>query len=555
MTKTRRPSLSGIVLATILVLLSAPAARSQRPTPASPSAAARAAERIEASDLKAELSFLASEDLAGRNAGSLEDHIATDYIASEFMRLGLKPAGDGGTYFQNLTVFTGDTDRDKTELKAKVGGAEHSYKLGGEVRWLRQSLRPNTACGAVVFAGYGIAAPEYGYDDFAGIDVKGKVVLVFSREPQADDPDSKFMGAWDTYHAFNWDKVEQLRKHGAVGILMIQDRRPRAFKPTPASSLRPSGGPNYALAGQMYDIAAFSVSRQVADQLLAPSGRTSDALQADIDKSLRPASFAVPDSSACLTKAFDRVEGHKGRNVVALLEGSDPRLKDEVVLVTAHHDHMGAEKGHIYFGADDDASGVAGLLEIAKAFVKGGVRPRRSVLFVVYDAEERIFLGSYYYITHPVVPLDHTVATLNMDMIGRDENDANWPVPPDGNVNMVNVLGTRYNPGLRDVFARANQTLGLKLDYKMDTVDPDVLWSRSDHFWFATLHIPQAEFQTGLHPDYHTENDTWQRINYPKLTKIVRLAFLATADLANSDTKIQFIPAGAPPAAANTQAP
>jgi hypothetical protein len=147
-----------------------------------------------------------------------------------------------------------------------------------------------------------------------------------------------------------------------------------------------------------------------------------------------------------------------------------------------------------------------------------------------------------------VVPLDRTVATLNMDMIGRDENDANWPVPPDGNVNMVNILGTRYNPGLREAIERANRNVGLKLDYKMDAVDPDVLWSRSDHIWFATLHIPQMEFQTGLHPDYHTGNDTWQRINYPKLTKIVKLAFLATADVANAGKRIEFIPAGAPPA-------
>jgi Zn-dependent M28 family amino/carboxypeptidase len=169
------------------------------------------------------------------------------------------------------------------------------------------------------------------------------------------------------------------------------------------------------------------------------------------------------------------------------------------------------------------------------------------VLLVAYDAEERIFLGSYYYVTHPARPLARTVATLNLDMIGRDENDANWPVPPDGNVNMLNVLGTRYNPGLREVIDRENRRVGLKLDYKMDVVDPDVLWSRSDHFWFATLHIPQAEFQTGLHPDYHTENDTWQRINYPKLTRIVRLAFLATADMANSDTRIEFIAAGVAP--------
>jgi len=505
----------------------------------------RAAQLIREQDLRAELSFLASENLAGRNAGSAEDHIATDYIASEFMRLGLKPAGDNGSYFQDFTIVTADTDRDHTTLTAKIGGAEKTFAYNRDFRWLRQSLRPDSRCGDVVFAGYGIGAPEYGYDDFAGIDVKGKVVLFFAREPQADDPNSKFMGAWDTYHAFHWDKVEVMRQRGAAGLLMIPERTPRAFKPTPASSPRPSGGPNYALKGEMYDLPVFSITREVADQFLAPSGKNSDALQAQIDKTLRPASFAVNGSSACLAKTFTNVAEHKGRNVIAMLEGSDPKLKSEAILVTAHHDHMGASNGHIYYGADDDASGVAGLIEIANAFTQGGVRPRRSVLFIAYDAEERIFLGSYHYVTHPVVPLEKTVATLNLDMIGRDENDANWPVPPDKNVNMVNVLGTRYNPGLRQIIDEQNRHVGLTLDYKMDVVDPDVLWSRSDHVWFVRLHIPQMEFQTGLHPDYHTENDTWQRINYPKLVKIVRLAFLATATAANANKRIEFVAAGA----------
>ncbi len=188
--------------------------------------------------------------------------------------------------------------------------------------------------------------------------------------------------------------------------------------------------------------------------------------------------------------------------------------------MTAHHDHMGEINGHIFHGADDNASGTAAVMRIAQAFVEGNVRPKRSILFMVYEGEERIFLGSYYYMTHPLVPLSETVANLNMDMIGRDENEPNWPVPPNGNANMVNVLGTRYNPGLSDIIAKANRSQGLILDHKMDTVDPDSLWSRSDHFWMATLHIPQVEFQTGLHPDYHTDNDTWQRINYDKFTEL-----------------------------------
>lgn len=508
--------------------------------------ARRATELIQPADLQADLFFLASDDLGGRNSTSLEDHIATGYIASEFMRLGLKPVGDGGTYFQNMHILTGDLDGAHTTLTAKIGGVDHTYALNKDFRWARQSLRPASACGPVVFAGYGISAPEYGYNDFSGVDVKGKVVMVLNREPQANDPNSKFMGTWDTYHAFNWNKVEEIRKLGAAGLLLVQDRTRRDVKQTQASSQRPGGGPNYALAGAMWDIPVFTIQRDVADQFLAASGKTTDALQAEIDQSLHPDSFEAPNSSACLSKAFNNLQDRQGRNVVGLLEGSDPKLKTQTIIVTAHHDHMGTANGHIYHGADDNASGVAGMMEIAKALVKGNIRPKRSILFIAYDAEERIFLGSYYYVTHPVIPLDQTVANLNMDMIGRNENDANWPVPPDGNVNMVNILGTRYNPGLRKIIDHENQQVGLKLDYKMDVVDPDSLWSRSDHFWFATLHIPQVEFQTGLHPDYHTDNDTWERINYPKLTKITRLVFLSIAGLANSSEKIAFTPAGSP---------
>jgi len=293
----------------------------------------------------------------------------------------------------------------------------------------------------------------------------------------------------------------------------------------------------------MWDVPVFTVNREVADQMLASSGKTADALQTGIDRTLQPASFEVKGSSVCMNKAYTGLKTIEGRNVVGMLEGTDPKLKAETVILTAHHDHMGVIDGHIFHGADDNASGVAGILGVARAMVRGGVRPKRSVLFIAYDGEERIFLGSYFYVTHPIVPLATTVANINLDMIGRDEEDPNWPLPADHNSNMVNVLGTRYNLGLRRVIDGENKE-GLKLDYKMDVVDPDSLWSRSDHFWFATLHVPQVEFQTGLHHDYHTENDSWDRINYPKLTRIVRLVFRSVEELAGTSEKIAFTAEG-----------
>ena len=504
---------------------------------------AGAAGLITPNDLKADISFLASDEMAGRNIGTLEDHLATDYIASEFMRLGLKPVGDNDTYFQKMEIVAADLDKGHTTLTATLNGVEHSYAIDKDFRWNRESLRADKACGPVVFAGYGVAAPEFGYDDLKDVDLKGKVAMVFLREPQADDPKSKFMGTLDSYHAFFWDKVEELRKRGVAGILLVQDRVPRAVKPIPASAVRSAGGPSYALAGPMWDVPVFTVNREVANQMLAASGKTADALQAGIDRTLTPASFEVPRSSVCMAKAYTGLRKLEGRNVVAMLEGTDPRLKAETVILTAHHDHMGVIDGHIFHGADDNASGVAGMLGVARAMVRGGVKPKRSVLFIAYDGEERIFLGSYFYVTHPIVPLSSTIANINLDMIGRDEEDPNWPLPADHNVNMVNVLGTRYNLGLQRVIDRENKDR-LKLDYKMDVVDPDSLWSRSDHFWFATLHIPQVEFQTGLHHDYHTENDRWERINYPKLTKITRLVFRSVSELAGGAEKIAFTAEG-----------
>jgi len=241
-----------IILATTLVCASH-VASSQIPN--------QAAELIQPADLKAHLYFLASDDLAGRNITSNEDHIATDYIAAEFMRLGLKPVGDNGTYFQNMDIISGDVDHQHTTLTAKIDGVDHTYTIDRDFRWARQSLRPTNSCGFVVFAGYGINAPEFSYNDLARIDLKGKVALIFTREPQADDPNSKFMGTLDTYHAFFWQKVEELRKQGVAGILIIQDRVPRPVKPIPASSERSAGGPSYALAGEMWDVPVFTIRR------------------------------------------------------------------------------------------------------------------------------------------------------------------------------------------------------------------------------------------------------------------------------------------------------
>ena len=497
---------------------------------------------ISANDIKAHMFFLAADEMAGRDATSSEGRIAANYIASEFMKMGLKPVGDGGTYFQNFDMVVGALDPAETSLKVKIGSSEKAYALGHDFMWTLQSARPTQVSAALVFAGYGVNAPEYGYNDFSGINVRGKVVMVLNREPQENDPKSKFKGRWDTIHSYNWNKIEQVRKAGGAGLLLINDRVPRRKQRIASAVPNYLAGPasTYALAGSLWDIPVFSITPEVADEILASAGKTVESVQNAIDASGAPGSFDVPNITVTMSKGFKNPELRHARNVVGLLEGSDPQLRDEALVVTGHYDHVGVVSGRIYRGADDNASGAIGVIEIAEALNEK--KPKRSVLFICFDAEERGLLGAFYYVDHPIVPLKDTVANLNMDMIGRDEVSGNWPAPADGNHNMVNIVGTLYNPDLKQVIESENRTIGLKLDYKTDAVDPESWFARSDHFCFAIHGVPMVLFNTGEQADYHTENDTWDRINYPKMEKIVRLIYLTSLDVANSNQRPKFTP-------------
>lgn len=502
---------------------------------------------IRAEEIKAQMYFLAGDELQGRSAGSLGAHVAADYIASEFMRLGLKPMGDNGTYFQNFETVRAWLDEETSELRLRRDGIEKSFQIGHDFKlgWLPQSNAPTEVTASVVFLGYGVNAPEYGYNDFAGVDVRGKIALVLDREPQASDPNSKFKGKWDTFHSYAWSKVEQVRKAGAVGLLVIGarvPRRPERIPSAPADYELP--GPRYGqgLTTRLWDLPAFTITEETANELLTGSGQTVEKLQQSIDHDFRPHSFPVSGVKVKMRKALRDREVLKVRNVAGMLEGSDPKLKDEVVVITSHHDHGGIIGGRIYPGADDNASGTVAVLQIAQAFVRGNVRPRRSILFISFDAEERGLLGSFYYIDHPLFPLEKTVANLNMDMIGRDEDSATWKTTAEQNRNGVNIVGTLYNPELRRIIEESDKGIGLKLDFKTDSDDPESWFARSDHFPFAVKSIPMVLFNTGEHPDYHTENDTWDRINYPKMEKIVRLVFLTGVQVANSSERIRFNP-------------
>ena len=499
---------------------------------------------INADALKGHIYFLASDELGGRDSLSREGRIAAEYIAGFFHRAHLKPVGSNGTFFQNFPMVESQIDREHTYLRAKVGGSTRDFAMGPEFSLSRQGSVDVEVSAPLVFAGYGIAAPEYSYDDFTGVDVRGKIVMVLTHEPQEHDANSRFKGRFNTVHAFNFWKPEVIRQHGAAGILIVQEKTPdrtRSRTPSgPTNAQIRTDRPAHTLTSPYQDLPLFTISRQTADVLLAPSGKTIDDLQNQIDRTGQPQSTPIADVTIAMRRAVKERTVVQTRNVVGVLEGSDPRLKDEYVLVTGHYDHVGQKGAFIYHGADDNASACAAVMAIAEAFRAAGP-PKRSLMFLIFEAEEDGLLGAFHYVANPVVPLANTVAVFNSDMIGRDEDDPQWNSHAEDSRNQVNVVGTLYNPDLRRVIDAQNREIGLKLDYKTDGDDPEGWFSRSDHYPFAVNHVPMVMFNTGEHPDYHTANDTWDRINYPKIEKITKLIYLSVRDVANSATRPQFV--------------
>ena len=293
----------------------------------------------------------------------------------------------------------------------------------------------------------------------------------------------------------------------------------------------------------------MQISPAVAESLVQGSGRTLAELSAASETA--HGITAVPQKTRIEMAAAVNRTSIPDRNVLGLIEGSDPQLKDETVIVCAHYDHDGADGARIFNGADDDGSGIVALIEIAEAYVqaaKAGHRPRRTVLFAAWNSEERGLLGAWAYTVAPTRPLGKTVAVLNMDMLGRNEE-----VPPEGgprfrglqaqtaesNTNAVNIIGTSRSADMKAAADKANAAIHLDLRYRYDN-NVSQLMRRSDHWPFLNHGVPAVWFHTGLHPDYHTPQDRPERINYDKMEKIARMIHQMSWDLANQAGRPQL---------------
>jgi Zn-dependent M28 family amino/carboxypeptidase len=290
-----------------------------------------------------------------------------------------------------------------------------------------------------------------------------------------------------------------------------------------------------------------NLAESIGGDLLTAAGRKAADLHAAIDRELKPVSMALPGSTASIRIGLTSTRKATTYNVVGLLEGSDSKLKDETIVISAHYDHDGpAGDGAIYPGADDNGSGTVGVVALAHAFAKSGIRPKRSILFAVFAAEERGLLGSYYYVAHPLRLLSGTRAVINFDMIGRDEKDS---TQTNGLINIeadtsneMNLVGTYYSPEYTAIVERCNKKVGLALNYKWDEEAALNVFFRSDQYPFVLRGIPAMWWFTGFHPDYHQTTDTVEKINFGKMVKILELAFHAAEEFGNSSKPPAFVP-------------
>ena len=506
---------------------------------------------ITESSLSDDLYFLASPEMRGRLVGSPEIAAASEWIADRFEMLGLEPAGDDGSYYQDFDLAWFSLGASNLLSITGVGAARRP----GD-GWTPINFSASTsAAGPVAFAGFGIVEPRLGYDDYKNQDVRGKFVLVLEREPGVTDPSSPFDGVVTAEASRTWRKALSAQERGAIGILFVRDvhNRPETgdWQQAHASSWpeEPRRVERFLLGAWVEDITipAAQISVELAEALVSGSGSTLEELSMASEEAGEGLGIiALPGAEASLTVNIER-HTVMGRNVLAMVEGSDPDLRDEVVIIGAHHDHDGTDGETVFPGADDDGSGTVGVMGVAGAYaraIEAGERPRRSVIFAIWDAEERGLLGAWYYTLRPLFPLQSTVAKLNLDMIGRHQE-----VPEDGggrfrglepqsaasNSNATNILGYSRTPDLASQIEAAN-TFGLELKMRYDNNESNLL-RRSDHWPFLQNGVPAVWFHTGLHPDYHRAGDTRERIEYEKMTRIVRLVHQTSWNVAQGDVR------------------
>ncbi len=508
---------SRVAASLALLALSSPAFAQSAPAPALSPAAAR---------VQADVAFLASDDLKGRRAGTAEGARAAAWVAEQFRKIGLAPAGANGAWLQPFGFIDGVDLGPKNRLETGVPAGK-AWAVGADFRPLAFSAA-GLAEGDVVFAGYGIVAKDLAYDDYAGLDVKDRIVLVLRYGPDGDDEKSPF----SPFAALRY-KAAVAREKGAKAMLVVAGPLTKDVADD-LIALRTDAA--FSDAG----IVAVSVRRPVAEAILAGSGRTLEAAQKAIDTAKKPASFEAAGSRVAL--AVDVTPRRvTSANVIGLLKGADPVKSAEIVVVGAHYDHLGlggttslasASGPQIHHGADDNASGVAAMLETARDLAARRATLARSILFISFGAEELGTLGALHFTKNPTVPWDSVVAMVNLDMVGRLRE------------NKLDVQGVGTSPAWKGLLEASNADAKLKLALLDGGFGP------SDHSPFYAAKKPVLFAFTGAHGDYHKPSDTADRIDSEGIVRVVKFIEPVVAGVASAPERIAYaeVKGGAPAA-------
>jgi len=504
---------------------------------------------ITATDLESYVTFLSSPLLKGRENGEAGLDIAAQYIASQAKLLGLKPA-NGNSYFQPYTINKKSVDKGRKKIQI-ISSGKDTISMNESFYNLYPTGPTDFAIdGEVVFAGYGIKSEKYKYNDFDNINAEDKILLIMDRAPiSVENKKSVFEEPeWSSEMSFQL-KIGALIDLRAKAILIVPDPK-SGFRSLIESSPGLAGylSSKVSLAGEKEEKTnifmaimpkIIFIDRSLADALLMGSGHTLEELQKNIDASIKPNSFLIPEKQLRITEVTV-TEEKLLNNVAGYIEGSDPVLKDEVVVFSGHYDHIGASGNEINPGADDDASGCAALLSMAEAFQGLSKKPMRSILFLWVSGEEIGLYGSKSYVDKPLFPLEKTVADLNMDMIGRvkEAADSTEDTPMSG-PKSVFVITDSQSKDLRAIADAVDKNSALDFDYSLSGRDhPLQLFARSDHFNFVSKNIPVLFFSSGIHSDYHTPRDVVEKLDFQKMELVTRTMYEIGLTVANRKTRI-----------------
>jgi len=466
-------------------------------------------------ELQSQIKYLSSDSLKGRMTGSDGDSLAAEYIRSELASYGFAPlAGDG---LQRFKV-----------TKRVVAGKENALSTGDRDFLAEEDFTPmafssnGTLNAEVVFAGYGfnITGDSLKWNDYNNIDVKGKWVLILRADPETEDNNSPFIP-----FSADRDKALLAKDMGAAGVLMVSGKIYDAEDKFDALNTE----------GFSVDIPVLRIKRAVADYIVSKSGNTIDALEKKLNTSRKPASFI---SGTAITGKAEIIKETSGtRNVIMVLQGEDEQLKNEYIIMGAHFDHLGmggpgsssraVDTVGVHHGADDNASGVAMMLELAEKFALTKGSHKRSIVCVAFSGEELGLLGSKHFVEEPGIDLSKVNAMFNLDMVGRLNE-----------TNSLQVSGVGTADGLKDLIYSRSDTSVIKLVLSPEGYGP------SDHSSFYGKNIPVLFYSTGAHLDYHTPEDSDDKIAYEGMVKISSLIFSMAEELASSDSRLQFMESG-----------